>query len=448
MQPVMKYSALAAAVWAFNATALPVMESDSTSLNLSLDGGLGYFNSQQSYGGNSGFRSEEGSVSWQEGYFKAGLDGSHSFGSSSVYGGVSVSATSTTGDGDAAGLTNGEERRVALENAYLGWKSGSLIPALGENGVDISFGRQTLAIGDGFLINGDALNAGKGAEEALESWGVPAHDVDRGGAYWMGGSARSAFDRTLIVRLGGDSGMRADVFKVQSDNRLQGWTDFSGINLEYVGETGTVGALLFTTDSYGSYSILADRDNLDTMSLRYQGSLGIDNLFFSSEVARQKSDSGVVAHAGYVEAGWTFADLMWSPQLTYRYSSFDENFDALYYGFSRGYGTWFQGEVAANYAGPFNSNTDVQHIGLKASVNDGFSIGALWFDFSDHQKQAGVNNNGQELDLYAEYFLNDNMLVSPLLGFYSPEKDAANGGSQLGNSDTNLYAQLGFYFFY
>ena len=30
----------------------------------------------------------------------------------------------------------------------------------------------------------------------------------------------------------------------------------------------------------------------------------------------------------------------------------------------------------------------------------------------------------------------------PVLGLYKPEKDAANGGTQIGNSDTNVYAQL------
>ena len=33
------------------------------------------------------------------------------------------------------------------------------------------------------------------------------------------------------------------------------------------------------------------------------------------------------------------------------------------------------------------------------------------------------------------------LLLCPLAGFYDPEKSAEEGGIQLGNSDTNVYAQ-------
>jgi len=181
--------------------------------------------------------------------------------------------------------------------------------------------------------------------------------------------------------------------------------------------------------------------------VRYQGSAGVENLFLSAEFAHQKNDD-TTGRGGYVEAGWTFAGVPMSPQLTYRYSTFDENFDPLFFGFNRGYGTWFQGEVASNYAGPFNVNTDVQHLALKASASEALHFGALYFDFSDHEKVAGKNMDAQEIDLYVEYFLNDNMLVSPLVGFFTPDADSANGGSQIGSDDTNMYAQLGFFFFY
>ena len=77
----------------------------------------------------------------------------------------------------------------------------------------------------------------------------------------------------------------------------------------------------------------------------------------------QRGGSDVVkndADAWTVEGGWTFADLPWSPTLNYRHARFsadkagtarNEAFDPLFFGLSRGLGTWFQGEVAANYAG-------------------------------------------------------------------------------------------------
>ncbi|MCO6061928.1 hypothetical protein NG726_35465, partial [Pseudomonas sp. MOB-449] len=81
-------------------------------------------------------------------------------GAGSLYGALNLLSSGTWGDGDAAGFTLGSERMTDVEDAYLGWRSGDLFPALGENGVDLSFGRQNLSVGDGFLVNGDSLNFG------------------------------------------------------------------------------------------------------------------------------------------------------------------------------------------------------------------------------------------------------------------------------------------------
>jgi hypothetical protein len=47
--------------------------------------------------------------------------------------------------------------------------------------------------------------------------------------------------------------------------------------------------------------------------------------------------------------------------------------------------------------------------------------------------------DGQELDLYAEWVVTPNLIVSPLVGFYKPDSSA---GSQLGGNDTNVYGQV------
>jgi hypothetical protein len=46
--------------------------------------------------------------------------------------------------------------------------------------------------------------------------------------------------------------------------------------------------------------------------------------------------------------------------------------------------------------------------------------------------------------LYAEWHVNDHLTIMPLLGLYSPDKSAAQGGTQLGNTDNNLYSQVVF----
>lgn len=423
--------AAVAAAMATPASAYNLYSRDGSELNLDIEAVFGVFSSDENY--NLGAKGEDGGSDWQEGYIKYGLSGSHAFGESgaSVYGGVNLISSGTWGDGDAGGFTSGDERETDLEDAYLGWRSGNLIPALGQDGLDLSFGRQQFAIGDGFLINGDALNFG----DAL------GNDLNRGGAYWL--AARKAFDRTAIARIGGSEGLRADLFWLESDNRAQAETELAGINAEYVMPEGTLGLAyiegLDVNEDYG----YGHRDGQQTLSLRFQGNAGVENLFLSGEFVTQDQGNSTAkdGDAWYAEAGWTFADLPWSPSVNYRYASFDEGFDPLFFGFNRSYGTWFQGEVAANYAGPFNSAADVHHIGIKASPTEMLSIGALFFDFNDTAGGTGALD-GQEIDLYAEWVVTPNLIVSPLIGFYSPDNSDATGGTQIGSDDTNVYAQM------
>lgn len=420
------------------ASAYNFYKQDGTELNVDIEAMLGVFSSQETY--NLGAKSEAGETTWQEGFIKYGLSGSHIIGANSTaYGALNLVSSGTWGDGDAGGFSSGNERKTALEDAYLGWRSGDLIPALGQNGLDISVGRQAFTIGDGFLINGDSLNFGDALNPLV---GV---DLDRGGAYWL--AARKAFDQTAIARVGGSDGLRADLFWLDSDNKAQAQMELAGANAEYVSPTGTFGLAyiegLDVDDNVAPLLGYNSRDGQQTVSLRYQGNAGIENLFLSGEfVTQEPGDSSFDdAKAWYAEAGWTFSDVIWSPSVNYRYSSFEENFDPLFFGFNRGYGTWFQGEVAANYAGPFNSDADVHHVGVKATPSETLTLGALFFDFRDTNGGSG-DLNAQEIDLYAEWVAAPHLILSPLVGVYTPDNSAAEGGSQLGNDDTNVYGQI------
>ena len=412
-----------AAAMSAPAQAYNLYSEEGAELNLDVEAIFGTFNSDKSY-----LLDTDSGASWQEAYIKAGLSGNRAYGEqgNSVYGAVSLLASGTFGDGDAAGFTTGDERRTAIEDAYVGWRSGNMIPALGENGLDISVGRQNISLGDGFLINGDALNLGEFAGDLS----------DRGGAYWL--AARKAFDKTFWAKVGGETGLRSDLFWFESDNEAQSNVEMAGINIEYTGDKGTFGAMyLKGLDQNDQLANGHDRDGQKTMSLRYQGNAGVENLFLSAEVVSQESGSGVDSDAWTAEAGWTFADMPWSPSVNYRYTKYDDGFDSLFFGFSRGYGTWFQGEVAANYAGPFGTSAKIQHVAVKAYPAETLALGALWFDFSDSTTFGG-NSDGQEFDLYAEWVVNDHLIISPLVGVYSPDK---NNATQLTSGD-NTYFQL------
>ena len=425
---------LAMALAAIPATALELHSDESSELHLDGIAILGLFRSQESF--NTLGLKEEGSSSWQESFIDAGLSGSLQTGEeSNLYGRISAVASGTFGDGDAAGFTSGDERRIAVEDAYLGWRSGQLFPALGANGIDVSIGRQEVILGDGFLISGDALNFGDALDE------VAGTDFDRGGAYWL--AARKAFDRTAVVRIGGDEGFRSDIFWLESNNTAQGEMELAGINLEFVHDTGTLGLMYLEGLDVKEELGFDHRDGQETWSLRWQGNAGVEDLFLSGEFVDQRQGDNSLddANAWYLEAGWGFSAAPWSPELAYRFSSFDETFDPLFFGFTRGYGTWFQGEVAGNYAGPFNSDSDVHHLRAEAYPNERLMVGAGYFDFRNTAGGSGALD-ARELNVYAEWAALDNLIISPLVGFYNPKNSADDGGTQIGSSSSSLYSQL------
>ncbi|CAD5106892.1 alginate export family protein [Zestomonas carbonaria] len=431
--PLFRLSTLALLIGtALPAGAYELYADDDSHLNANIEAVFGVFHSQENYAMSG--RLGEGSSSWREGYIKYGLSFDQGLGGAGTgYGAFALLSSGSWGDGDAAGFTDGSERTTKIEDAYLGWRSGSLFEALGEDGVDLSFGRQNVMVGDGFLINGDALNFGNGIADG---------ELNRGGGYYL--AARKSFDQTAILRLGGKDGWRGDLMWLKSDNRAQARSELYVGTLEHVAEAGTVGlTYIDVTDVDEQYASPAqlERDGMKTYSLRGQGNAGVENLFLSGEYAWQDTEHGGNENAWYLEAGWTFADVAWSPSVNYRYSRFSETFDPLFYGFSRGYGTWFQGEVAGNYAGPFNGNARVHHIGVRATPLENLSVGALWFDFDSLDRDLG-DFSGRELNLYAEWGVTENLLVMPVVGLYQPKKSAEEGGAQLGTDDRNLYSQL------
>ncbi|WP_330215258.1 hypothetical protein [Pseudomonas sp. AM8] len=388
----------------------------------------GLFNSRHNYDGTAG-----GST-WREGFIKYGVSGDQGLaGHGTAYGALNWVSSGTWGDGDAAGNTDGSERTTKIEDAYLGWRSADLFPALGKDGVDFSIGRQVVKIGRGFLINDDGPNLGKGPADGA---------LNRGGAYYL--AARHAFDRTAVLRLGGQEGLHGSVLWLKSDNRAQAETELAAGTLDYTAAAGTLGLTwvhgMGVTDQWAN-DVQKQRDGLNTYSLRGEGSAGIDNASFAFEYAWQDKDTGP-EKAWYGEAGYTFADVSWAPKLTYRYTRYSQKWDPLFTGLSTGYGTWVQGEVAGNYAGPFNSNTGIHHIGLKATPLENLTIAALYFDFNTLRKHDALNLDARELDLYAEWAVNSHLIISPLVGIYQPKKDADSGGNQVGGNGTSLYSQL------
>ncbi|MCV6611381.1 MAG: alginate export family protein [Amphritea sp.] len=413
-------------------SAAQIHEEDGNTVEFNVEGMVGLFSTEESYDGT------DGGKNWQEGYLKGDLVANRALeNGSNLYGGVGLIGLGTWGDGDAAGLTSGEEQELKLENAFVGWQSQ-------EGLFDLSVGRQQFTLGDGFLIAGDAISLGE----------ISGVDVDRGGAYYLAG--QKSFDKTAILKIDPEGALRGDLFWLQSDNPYHQDTELAGVNVELVDdEKGTLGLSYMTVldvEAGAGLGLWDRRDGMDIVSVRGQGSAGVENLFLSFEYVKESGGDTAVendAHAWYVEAGWTFADLPWTPNVNYRHAVFsgddsstsdNEAFDPLFFGFTRGFGTWFQGEVASNYAGPANSGNTVDRIELSLQPREDLSVGLQYWDFG---KEADADDrSGSEVDLYALWSINDNWVFSPLVGYYKPDN------SNTLSTEDNLYLQAVLMYFY
>ncbi|MFF7066441.1 hypothetical protein [Pseudomonas sp. NPDC008258] len=419
-------------LWCCAVPALELIDENDTKLSFDLEAVLGAFHSNKNYQvwGNR----EAGHSSWQEGYVKYGLSGSLTRdGLGTVFGKANRVASATWGDGDAGGFTNGSERTDKWEEAYAGWRSADLFPVLGKDGVEISAGRQAVLLGDGFIVAGDGISAGRG---------LAGDAYNRGGGYYI--TPRRAFDQTLWIKLGGDQGLHGSLGWFKSDNPIQAKVEMAFSTLEYSGAAGTVGLTYLHglgVDKKFAVDAQADRDGMDVYSIRATGNAGVEQLFLSSEFGWQNTRRGN-AQAGYVEAAWTFNSLPWQQTLGYRYTEYGAHWDSLLYGFTRGYGTWFQGEVAANYAGPFGANTSIHHVYWRAQPHENLALNVLAYDFRTHRPNGAPDTSGRELDLTLDWTVTPNVVVSPMLGLYDPKKDAAHGGFQVGDNDLNVYTAL------
>lgn len=426
-------------IGATSAEAFSLYEKGGFSSSLDMELGLGVFSSDNAGFGNGVYRADmddydgEGSVGWYEMYAKPVLNASYSndtFGT--IYGGLSIVASSTYGDGDIAGFTTDSSDGWESEQAYIGVNT-TVLAGIGIDTLDLSVGEQDFSIGDGFLI----------ADGEFDS---------TYGCYWM--APRKSFKKTAIAKA--DMGaVHTDVFYLMSDLDY-GDTELYGVNVEYVSEDlGTVGVSYITVDDAKEGNFYGNRKGMDTYSVRAQGSAGVENLFLAAEYVQQTEGDrqSVDANAYYAEAGYTFAALPWSPTLTYKYAFFSgdedgalevadggdgdyENFDPLFYSALRGWGNHYLGEIVGEYY-LFNSNQKTHMVKLDMVPFEGLNVGAIYYDFVlDEENLFGQDLSddhfAQEVNLYADYGVTDNLWISAVFAWATPKTagEEYTGGDQ------------------
>lgn len=336
-----------------------------------------------------------------------------------IYGKISGVGVYQAGDGDPTGLTNGDVGDLGLEEAYLGWRGQYL---------DVRAGRTEFTIGDQFLI-GDC-NFDANVAPSPDGRGDAHYD----GSFWI--APYKACDTSVIVTANNGGAWKADAFTIKGDG-LQGYTRIAGLNVEYLlgdaGADGKFGLMLAGIPE----SANGFRQGMNILDFRANGIAipMVPGLKVHGEIVGEFGDldAGVdsEAMAYYGEVEYNFANVMWTPTVHYRYGHWDgddlnsadnEGFDSLfYYAGPRGWGTWYQGEIAGEYQ-LTNSNQDTHMVKLAVHPTDTTAVSGLYFNHSldeSHYFGTPVTDDKwmDEFNLVAEWFPTANWYVAGVFAY-------------------------------
>lgn len=398
------------------------------------------FNQRNSWFGNS--KSVLGEISdfWWESLVRPGIEGSFTLSNyQKVYGRLDAVQANSGSEIDAIGsnIGLGAVSDLRVENAYAGWRSGNLFGALGEDFLDISFGRQQYIAGNGFLLYSQG---GSGYNRA---------------AMYLGGRRSAEYAGIVRMKSGGWSG---DFFYLEADDIAETNTRAGGATMDYLFEKlATLGGGYYAVESDDPERLA--RDAMKIYDIR--GSIKpfemsealqvLKPLKFEAEYAYEDKKKGFGEGNGwYIAASYPFDTIPWKPALTYRYASFNENFDPLFYS-ATDWGIWLQGEIVGEFV-LGNTNLDSQMIRLKVQPVAPVTVNFIYYHFTLHDPKAFTrynsnkiaepvtsNNYADEFDVIFDWAVNKNLTFS-LVGAIALPGEAAI--QHTGGSDNWSYMML------
>ena len=417
--PTLLLFVVAPAALAQNSQARPTGLPPRISWTFNLDAGAGAFGFANSlYTDVRPDPSGDLSDNWFESYIKPALSGSYRTGRSELFGKLSVVGERTFAAPPP--LVGEEASSFQVEDAYLGWRSGT---ALGrsENVLELMAGRAQYKIGHGLLL-----------------WDGGGEGGTRGG-FWS--NARKAWELAGVAALR-PAHHNLEVFYLDRDEvpESETGTRLWGVNYELtLGEHNTLGAsyLMFNADP----GVAPSRDGMNVLNARaYVAPLRrLPGLAFELEFAQEDNGALISSTAYTAQASYEFGRRKWKPRLSYRYAFFEgddpnttdnEAFDALIPGFYD-WGTWWQGEIGGEYF-LSNSNLISHQLRLHVTPSEAVSGGLIGYSFQLDQPATfapGVTSKSlaTELDAYVDWKLNSNFTVSFVAAYANPA-DAANQG--------------------
>ena len=377
-------------------------------LNLTFSAGWGFFGFANSLYANSHDEVQQDlSDNWMEGFVKGGFDGKFKLSNGSELYGALTGVGERTYNAPPP-IVGGEASSFDLEDAYVGWRSGTS-NSLGENALDFVVGRTQYKIGHGMLIYDGASEGGS-----------------RGG-FWT--NARKAYDFAAVgtVKAGPT---RIEGFYLKRDELPENNSDSKtyGLNFEFSwNEDNTLGA---TYMKWSANELRPSRDGMDVINLRafLTPIPSLKPLSINLEYAKEDNGDLINSDAWNAEVGWQFEGA-WKPKLSYRYAFFEgddpnttknEAFDGLWTGFYD-WGTWWQGEIAGEYFAS-NSNLITNQLRLHTKPSESIGTGLILLDFKSDKEVPGSTSKdlATELDWYTDWTVNDNFTLSFVAAWAQP----------------------------
>jgi hypothetical protein len=388
---------------------------------VTLEADLGFFTQDNSWFGNSEAFLGKKSDSWWETLVRPGLDVSFTLPSTqTIYGQIDAVQANTFGGVDAAGTNVDDEdiNDLRIDRAFAGWRSGNLFGSLGDDFLDVSFGRQRYVVGDGFLFGSESY---AGFNRA---------------AYWIGG--RNTADYAGIVRMKSGA-WSSDLVYFKADDRGKTDTTLGGANLNYTVEKvvnigGGFYVLNSDTENRDGMQVYNLRGGINPFALAGSAPAALKPLRFDAEYVHEDAGNRTLIDADNpdyangdawnVSVSYQFETTPWKPTLIYRYASFDENYDPLFYG-STDWGNWYQGEILGEYA-LLNQNLDSHMLKLKFQPIDPVTVNLIYYQFMLHEAQgiAASDDYADEYNLIVDWAVNDHLSLSVVGGIADPD-DAA-----------------------
>lgn len=350
----------------------------------------------------------KGYTAWLEGFGSLGVYGVYDViprMGLHIYGGVSYLVSFSAGN---ELFTNRSRFYGAPEDAFFGIVGGKQYAVGKKYLYNVTYGRKSFTLGDGFLITNTSMNGDNRAALQLN-------------ARWAAKELFTASFQWNWVML--------QVFNIKPNelDNLNSNTVLRGANLQLYSKHGGILGLSYITVPRSNFryylpdGTIHSRKGLEVYNIRlFHNNSPKGGVFFKAEAAYERNRNfDMKAWAYYSELGWNFARVKGRPSVSYRYASFSgddpdsksyNRWDALYTG---GNGEmWVQGSNM--YKLVQNSNERTHRFQALYSPGKKWQmVGQFWLFYADDLNNIGGNPAlstlkskfyGTEYNLTIKYF--------------------------------------------